>query len=420
MSPSDTVPTDLSGPGNNAGLDAPLAILGSGQLAYLMASAARNLDTDTLVIAPEADGPARHSATRYEQHALTDADWLGAQAATGQTLTFDFEAIPAPALERLIERGNAATRRQAKVLRRLQNKLHQKQWLAESGFPTPAFAPLDLAQPGRPAAGTGPELTALGFPVVQKLATGGYDGRGVQILRSEAALTELWPGSSYLEVFVPRMQELTVIVARSLHGEVRCYDPAATYFDSEGQCLDYWIAPAPVTPALARHAAELASRVVDALEGVGIYAVELFAAEGGELLVNEISARVHNAGHHTIEGNRCSQFEQHVRAVLDLPLGSVARRAPVAVSQNLLAGRHPAEPLLGGTPGVIGYAGAQLHWYGKTSAPPLRKMGHITATGAEQAAARAAIDALLAGLADGTLSAADIQPLQSLPTGQAK
>lgn len=418
MSPSDTVPTDLSGPGDNAGLDAPLAILGSGQLAYLMASAARNLDTDTLVIAPEADGPARHSASRYEQHALTDADWLGARAATGQTLTFDFEAIPAPALERLIEHGNVATRRQAQVLRRLQNKLEQKQWLADHGFPTPPFLPLDLPEGGRPTAG--PDPTALGFPVVQKLATGGYDGRGVQILRSEAALNDLWPGSSYLEAFVPRMQELTVIVARSLHGEVRCYDPAATYFDSEGQCLDYWIAPAPVTSALARQAADLASRVVDALDGVGIYAVELFAAEGGDLLVNEISARVHNAGHHTIEGNRCSQFEQHVRAVLDQPLGSVARRAPVAVAQNLLAGRHPVEPLLGGTPGVIGYAGAQLHWYGKTSAPPLRKMGHITATGTEQATARAAIDALLAGLADGTLSAADIQPLQSLSTGQAQ
>ncbi|MEM1232436.1 MAG: ATP-grasp domain-containing protein [Pseudomonadota bacterium] len=403
-----TAPTD---PAESAASrpTARLAILGSGQLAYFMAAAARRLGSDCTVIAPEAQAPAQHTASHYEQHALTDAAWLGDQAARGQTLTFDFEAIPAPSLDALIAHGDAATRLQAAVLRRLQNKLQQKQWLAAEGFPTPAFVPLQID--GAPTAAQLEQATSLGLPVAQKLATGGYDGRGVQILKDPTALTTLWPGESYLEAFVPRMQELTVIAARALDGRVAAYDPAATYFDAEGQCLDYWIAPAPVPGALLKRAALLAKDIVAALGGVGVYAIELFAAEDGALLVNEISARVHNAGHHTIEGNRCSQFEQHVRAVLGQPFGAFDTAAPVTVAQNLLAGRHAVETLLGGAPGIIRRGAATLHWYGKTTAPHLRKMGHVTATGDDSSAAQAAIATLLASLSAGQLTAEDLQPL---------
>jgi 5-(carboxyamino)imidazole ribonucleotide synthase len=242
-------------------------------------------------------------------------------------------------------------------------------------------------------------VATLAVPFVQKAQEGGYDGYGVQVINQAAELGQFWPVPSIVETFLQGARELAVVTVSLGDGKAIAYPPVELVVDQQRNILDAAIAPAQLPAAVAAAAVELGRNVINALGGAGVFAVEMFLLENNELLVNEISPRVHNSGHHTLESCDVSQFQQHMRAVAGLPLGAVTQHSP-AVMQNLLY-QDSLAPLLGLAPGVIlvENAAVRVHWYGKHEGRPGRKMGHITCLDSDPVAAREAIKEALAGLA---------------------
>jgi 5-(carboxyamino)imidazole ribonucleotide synthase len=290
-------------------------------------------------------------------------------------VTFDHEHVPPDHISAIAETGVAVRPSRAALLY-AQDKLAQRQRLSEMGLPVPPFAPVqevgDVTRFG----------AEHGWPVVLKAVRGGYDGRGVWVLDEPPA--ELPPVPVYVEQRVPLAHELAVQVARRPSGELRAW-PLVETVQADGMCTEV-IAPSPRTsPALARDAATIATRLATELDVVGVLAVELFEAPEG-LLVNELAMRPHNSGHWSIEGATTSQFEQHLRAVLDWPLGDPAPVAPVSVMVNVVGGART--DLATALPVALGAVPeAHVHLYGK-EARPGRKLGHVTVVGDDLVAAR--------------------------------
>lgn len=331
---------------------------------------------ETIVLAPRTECPAAAQADRMLIGGLDDIESASRLAQAADVITFEIETIAPGVLEMLasaVESGSVQVYPAPGVLLLLQNKLHQKQWLESQGFPTAAFVA---------GAGTTEDVMAatnLGLPLVQKAATGGYDGRGVQIIRDVWSLERLWPVPSVLEAFVPNAVELAVIVARAVDGSVATYQPASMRFHAAGNILDTVSSPAAISRDLGNRAMRLAEDIVTGLNGVGVFSIEMFLTNEGELLINEISPRVHNAGHLTIEACETSQFEQHLRAVTGMPLRSSIQRRP-AVMKNLLFDANLAHLCGRGPTRSIGDDAAfAVYWYGKLEGTPHRKMGHVTA-----------------------------------------
>jgi 5-(carboxyamino)imidazole ribonucleotide synthase len=301
-------------------------------------------------------------------------------------VTFEIESVGLPVLEYLAAARDVAVRPAAGILITLRNKATQKQWLADHGLPTAPFRVFDDPAAFRAALAEG-ELT---YPCVQKAQVGGYDGRGVHILRGPEDLDALLPGPCMVEAFVEHVGEFGVLVARGVGGETRCYEPVALRFDPAQHVLDAALTPSGLPEQLRARALELATRTVERFDGVGLFAFELFLTPDDELLINEISPRVHNSGHLTLEACVTSQFEQHIRAIAGLELGPVTLRGP-AVMRNLLwrAGAGRAAPVPAQVPGST----AQVYWYDKAEGRPWRKMGHLTALGATLADAEREADA---------------------------
>jgi len=375
-----------------------LAIIGAGQLGFFLCNAARDLGLRTLVVTADADAPALGVADESLVTPLEAPDLATAIAARAQFATFEFENVPDALLDELAQlqaQGQLAVRPDPAVLGLLKNKARQKRWLAEHGFPTLPFEVLDIV-PADAAA----RLAHVRPPLVQKAQQGGYDGYGVQVLKTEADLQRLWPVPSLVEPFLDEVREVAVLVARGTTGEVKVYAPTDLEFETAGNILSWVTAPAALPEGLHTAARQLAADVVDALDGVGIFAIEMFlvaATDGGDerLVINEISPRVHNAGHHTLESCPTSQFAQHVRAVTGMPLGEVEQAAPATMLNLLyrdeLAGlcAFGAERVTTPEPAVA------LHWYGKREARPGRKMGHVTCTGLAPEAAKQQISVTL-------------------------
>jgi 5-(carboxyamino)imidazole ribonucleotide synthase len=246
----------------------------------------------------------------------------------------------------------------------------------------PRFAAIDEDDASRMASG----VVSFGFPLVQKARRGGYDGRGVVVHQEGGPDGTLpasplpWDARCYIETAVAVKTELAVIVVRSRSGETAIYDPVEMHFDPNLNLVDAVIYPATVPPDTRERAREIAGAAVSALPGAGVFAVELFVASDGDVLVNEIAPRPHNSGHLTIEAAETSQYEQHIRAILDLPLGSTAFHRP-AVMRNVLGGPVTGPTAYSGVAGALQVPGVHLHLYGKRESRPGRKMGHITVTG---------------------------------------
>jgi 5-(carboxyamino)imidazole ribonucleotide synthase len=361
-----------------------VGIYGGGQLGLYLCRAARRLGLETTVVSPEPDCPAASAADHLLTGAFDDLELAARLVDRVDVVTFELEAIPQATLGFLAAaeaRNEVEVAPGAATLGLLQDKARQKAWMVEQGLPTAAFETHDGPVDGRGVAGR------LGLPFVQKLQRGGYDGRGVQVIRTERDLASLWPEPSLCETFLPDVAELAVLVARGRDGALCSYAPVGLFFDPEHNILETVVAPARVAPEVAQRAEEIARRAIELLEGVGVFAVEMFLRPDGELLINEISPRVHNAGHHTMEACRTSQFEQHLRAITGMPLGDVEQLEP-AVMRNLLWSPQlerfrdmPVFVETGGGPDVA------LHWYGKRDPKPWRKMGHITCLGHEAEAA---------------------------------
>ncbi len=357
-----------------------VGIIGGGQLAQMLCRAAPALNIATCVLDPDPDAPAASAADTMIRGELTDPVALAALAAAADVITIEIENVDVEALARIVESGTDVYPRPP-ALRRLVNKLHQKTWLRGAGLPTSDFTAMEAPDPDA--------VRAFGLPCVQKLQRSGYDGRGVAVLHSTADLSRLLPGPSLLERFVNCRVELAVVVARSTSGEVCSYTPTELVFDSARHVLDALIAPARIPAAIAEQAQQLAERTIERLDGAGVHAVELFLDENDELLINEISPRVHNSGHHTIEANATSQFEQHLRIVAGLPLGPIAPQQPAAMVNLLGEEGSVGRTVATGLQKAAAVPGVSVHLYGKRECRPGRKMGHIAAVAADADAALA-------------------------------
>jgi 5-(carboxyamino)imidazole ribonucleotide synthase len=348
-------------------------MVGGGQLARMTQQAAVDLDVELVVLAESKDEPAIQAGATCLLGAPSDRDALRRLADVVDVVTFDHEHVPAELAIELAESG-VAVRPSGAALRHAQDKLVARQAFAAAGLPVPAFAPVD-------SAGIGEFAAEHGWPVVVKARRGGYDGRGVTVVHDASG--EMPGGELLVEEHVDIAQELAVVGVRSPSGEWAAYPLVATV-QVDGICTELAM-PAAVDDALARQAESIARSVAELIDAVGIVAVELFLTTAGELVVNEIALRPHNSGHATIEGAVTSQFHNHLRAVLDWPLGDTGLRAPAAAMVNLLGPADGSDPRarLGE---ALAVANAAIHLYGK-EAKPGRKLGHVTALGASVDAA---------------------------------
>lgn len=362
-----------------AGRRPVVGMVGAGQLARMTVPAAVALGIDFRVLAAAADESAAQVCAGTVIGDYRSAEDLTDFAEVCDVITFDHEHVPGPLLAGLVQAGHAV-RPGPEALRFAQDKLAMRDRLTDHGIRCPKFAVLM----GAADVGTFAERT--GWPVVLKAVSGGYDGRGVWICQSQDEADELFGHGLDLiaEEYVPFDRELAVLVARSPSGQGAVY-PVVQTVQEEGICREV-LAPAPdLDPGLASEAQRLALEVSAGLGVTGLLAVELFEARG-RLLVNELAMRPHNSGHWTIEGAVTSQFEQHLRAVLDLPLGSPSPVAGCVVMANVLGGDDP--DLLSRLPHVLAADPAvKVHLYGKPVRPG-RKVGHVTALGADMSQVR--------------------------------
>jgi len=367
-----------------------IGVLGGGQLGRMMAVVARQMGYRIVVLDPSARCPTAQVADGVVVGALDDDLAARRLAEQVDVLTLDTEHVPAELLAEL--ETIAPVRPGAAVLRTIQDRLVQKQFLDGAGLPQAAWAP--AGDPAELAAA----LARIGRPAILKVRRAGYDGKGqVRIdpgADADAQLARLAGQPAVVEEVVPFQREISVILARGLDGAHRIYPIAENVH--RRHILHTTRAPAPMPDAQRRRAEEIAVSVADLLGHVGVMAVELFELPGGALLVNEIAPRTHNSGHYTYGACATSQFEQHVRAICGLPLGD-PRPLSGAVMVNLIG-----DLWSGGPPSwqhVLAHPGARLHLYGKDAPAPGRKMGHVVLLDDDTARALADADALIATLA---------------------
>lgn len=348
---------------------ARIGIIGGGQLGRMLSKAAKRLGCTCVVLDPIPGSPAGQVSGHQIVGDSHDPAKLRELAQSCDVTTFDIEDIDTETLIEL-EREGCCIHPSPKVLALIQDKLTQKQALADAGIPTAPFAP--MPEPSEAA------FAAFGYPLVQKSRRGGYDGRGVSIMKTPADYAAHLPIPSLVERFVPAEKELAVVVARGLDGDSRCYPVVEMRFRPGENVLDMLLAPASIPAETAAAAASLAVRTLEVLGGVGIFGVEMFLTTTGELLVNEVAPRTHNSGHHTIEANMTDQFEQHLRAVVGLPLGATDQLSPAAMINLLGKPGHRGRPVIRGMAEALAIPGVCLHLYGKATSAPFRKMGHVT------------------------------------------
>ena len=359
-----------------------VGIVGGGQLARMMIQAAIPLGIHLRLLAEHADDSAARVCPEVDLGRADDPAALLAFAHTVDAVTLDHELVDLGALEAMLAEGIEVNPKPA-TLAYAKDKLHQRTGFAAAGLPVPPFADTP----------TFASLLAFadehGWPVVAKAQRGGYDGRGVWILRDRAeaeALIEDAGGRGValmVETFVPIQKELAVLVARRPSGDMVTY-PVVETVQRDGICHEV-IAPAPVPADVAAEALDIGRRIAELTQATGIVATELFWTEDSRLVINEIATRPHNSGHFSIDGCVTSQFENHLRAVLDWPLGATDLVAPVVVMANLLG--QDGESLAPRMPATLEDAGAKVHLYGK-GVRPGRKIGHINVLGEDLPATR--------------------------------
>lgn len=358
-----------------------IGIVGAGQLARMTCEAASALGITTAVLAENANDPATTVATEVVIGAARDEAALNALAERCGVVTFDHEQVDLGQLAALEERG-VVVRPGTRTLEMAVDKSEMRRRLRGAGLPVPDFEVIGRATTEEAFGAVEAFAASHGWPVMVKAARGGYDGKGVWPVPNKDAAHEICEravaaGTPLLvEEHVPLDMELAVVVARRPDGESTSWPPVETA-QVDGVCREV-LYPGRLEPALCRGAAELARAVARVAGSVGVLAVELFV-DSGRLLVNEVAARPHNSAHWTIEGSVTSQFENHLRAVLDLPLGTTAPTAPQVASVNVFGGPDGCTPAAG-LAGALAVEGAHVHLYGKAPRPG-RKLGHVTVCG---------------------------------------
>ncbi len=352
----------------NFQLPEKLGILGGGQLGRMLIQSAIDLNLPVAVLDPDAGAPCAALA-EFHHGKLTDYDTVVGFGRACDLVTIEIENVNTEALKALASSGKKVFP-QPQVIELIQDKRKQKQFFLERDIPTAEFMLTESAADVR-------KQRAF-LPAVNKLGREGYDGRGVQVLRTEADLENAFDAPGLLEKFVDFDREIAVIVARSGSGEVAAYPAVEMAFHPQQNLVEYLFAPAALTHPIAAEAERVARKVIGELQMTGLLAVEMFVTRDGKVLVNEIAPRPHNSGHHTIEANVTSQYQQHLRAILGLPLGSTGTLVSAAMVNLLGAPGFTGPARYAGLEEVLGIAGVNVHLYGKKLTKPFRKMGHVT------------------------------------------
>lgn len=360
-----------------------LGILGGGQLGKMMLYETRKFDIQTRVLDPSPDAPSRIAADIFEQGDLMDFDTVYRFGQHVDVLTFEIENVNVDALEKLESEGKIVYPSSA-TLRNINDKSIQKQFYKDHKIPTSPFKIFKNKDELNEAL-TRKELD---YPFVWKSSTGGYDGKGVSMIERAEDVIPLPDGSCIAEKLIPFKNELAVIVARNPSGEVKTYPVVEMEFHPQANQVEYVICPARIEESVANKARELAVRVSESFQHVGLLAVEMFQTEDDEILVNEVAPRPHNSGHYSIEASYTNQFEQHIRALLDLPLGNTDSKVGGIMVNLVGAEGHTGEVVYKNIEKIMAMQGVTPHIYGKKETRPFRKMGHVTIVNSDLSTAR--------------------------------
>jgi 5-(carboxyamino)imidazole ribonucleotide synthase len=353
--------------------DFKLGILGGGQLGKMMLAETRKFDIQTLVLDPSEEAPSRFGCNAFYRGTLLDYDTVYQFGKMVNLLTIEIENVNLDALDAL-EKEGLSIFPSPKTLRLIQNKGRQKDYYVENNIPTsPHQRFVDINDLKKSI-----EKDELKFPFVWKCAQFGYDGNGVKIVRSAIDLVGLPEVECIAEVMVPFKNELAVIVARSVSGEVKTYPVVEMEFHPEANQVEYVICPARIDEKVAQKATEIALKVSEAFNHIGLLAVEMFQTDDNNILVNEVAPRPHNSGHYSIEASYTSQFENHLRAILNLPLGTTDSKV-AGIMVNLVGEEGFSGPVIyENIEKIMAIQGVTPHIYGKRETRPFRKMGHVT------------------------------------------
>jgi 5-(carboxyamino)imidazole ribonucleotide synthase len=346
-----------------------LGILGGGQLGRMLIQEAINLNLTTLVLDPDADAPCKSIANYFENGSITDYDTVYNFGKKADVITIEIEKVNVEALEQLEKEGKLVYP-QPRVIRLIQDKGIQKQFFKENDIPTSPFMLVNSKE----------DLTSekFPFPYILKLRRDGYDGKGVMKITDSADVAGAFTAPTLIEEWVNFEKEIAVIVARNANGDVKTFPMVEMEFNPEANLVEFLISPSTYPDSIQERAEKIAKDIAAALNITGILAVEMFVTPNGDILVNELAPRPHNSGHQTIEGNYISQFGQHLRAILNLPLGDT-RSISNAIMVNVLGEKgHEGIAKYDGLEKILSVEGVYVHLYGKKYTKPFRKMGHLT------------------------------------------
>lgn len=349
--------------------DLKLGILGGGQLGRMLIQEAINFNVTSLVLDPDADAPCKHIANYFENGSITDFDTVYNFGKKADIITIEIEKVNIDALEQLEKEGKHVYP-QSRVIRLIQDKGVQKQFFKENDIPT---APFQLVN-------TTDDILNCGFsfPYILKLRKDGYDGKGVMKINNLDDINNAFDGPCLVEELIDFEKEIAVIVARNAKGDMKTFPMVEMEFNPDANLVEFLIGPSTYPQEIQERAEKIAQNIASALNITGILAVEMFITKDGEILVNELAPRPHNSGHQTIEGNYVSQYEQHLRAIYNLPLGDT-RCVTNAVMINLLGEKgHEGVAKYQHLDKIMAIDGVYVHLYGKKYTKPFRKMGHVT------------------------------------------
>lgn len=353
------------------GKDLRLGVLGGGQLGRMLIQAANDLNIHIHCLDPDPNAPCSEIAHSFSCGSLTDYNTVLNFGSDKHLITVEIENVNVEALVELEKKG-VKVFPQPNVLKLIQDKGLQKEFYLKNSIPTAVFELISSKAE---------LLLKTDFPFVHKLRRGGYDGKGVKIISNLSEAEQSFDPPSVIEEKIDFQKELSVLVARNEKGEIKTFPLVECEFNPEANLVEFLFSPADVSPEIELKAKEIASKLIEKLNMVGLLAVELFLTKSNELLVNEIAPRPHNSGHHTIECCTTSQFSQHLRAILNLPLGDTSLIQAGAMI-NLVGEKEFNGPVIyDGLENLLSIPGVFPHLYGKEISKPFRKMGHITITG---------------------------------------
>ena len=364
--------------------DLTLGILGGGQLGKMLIEAASNWNIQCHVLDPDAECSCAHMAHTFVQGSFKDYDTVYNFGKNLQKITIEIEHVNVDALIQLEKEGKTIYPKPA-VLQIIQDKGKQKSFYATNDLPTAPFTLLSNLQEVL----AGIQNGTITYPFVQKSCTAGYDGKGVAVIRNANDLPKLLEGACVIEQLIDFEKELAVIVARDVDGKTTCFPAVEMEFHPVANLVEFLLAPAIISEQAAAKAQKIAEDCITAFGLTGILAVEMFLTKSGEILINEVAPRPHNSGHHTIEANYVSQYEQLLRTIFEIPMGDTTPRDHGVMVNILGEDGYTGEALYEGLKECLAIPGVFVHLYGKKITKPFRKMGHVTIVGKDASAIKA-------------------------------